>query len=293
MSSFLKYIFLYGAVLWAASCHLFEKDEKREVLAKAGKSTLYLEDLEEILIGKQNYTDSIEAIEKYVDTWVKNQILLQKAEYNLGDQKSEFEKQIEQYRRDLLIFAYQQEYLKQNLDTIITDAELQSYYDLNKENFFLKENILIADFAVFPVSVPKKKDLIKNFNSSNKKDIENFNQAALKYAKAFSIDDPSWISQVELAKIIPTNTIDNQWASNKTFVVEDSLNIYFLKINDYKRMGEASPLYYVENTIRSILLNKKKLELQKKLEDDIIQRAYKNDEIEINLPEKKENEINQ
>jgi hypothetical protein len=293
MHQTLKYFFLYGAVLWAASCHLFEENENREEIARAGKYSLYLEDLEDILVGKQNYNDSIEAITKYVDAWVKTQILLQKAEFNLGDQKATFDKQIEQYRKDLLIFAYQQEFLKQNLDTNISTAELEEYYQKNNDNFFLKENILIADFAVFPNTVPKKQELIRNYSSTKQKDLDNFKQAALKYAKAFSLDDPTWIPLIELTKIIPIKAGDQtmELRKNKSMMFEDTVNIYFLRINDYKSSGDPAPLFYVEKTIKNILINRRKLELQRKLEEDIIAQAYKNKEIKINLPKNDEIEI--
>lgn len=286
-----KYFFLYGAVLWTASCHLFEPKDEREVIARVGKAFLYLEDLEEVLKGKNTLEDSLAAMESYVNSWTKTQALLQKAEFNLGDQKKAFEKQIEDYRTDLLIFAYQQAYLKEKLDTQITVTELEDYYKQNSNNFLLKENILKADYAVFPVNVPKKQDLIKNFNSNKEKDMENFRQATLKYSRALSLDDTSWIPMVELAKLMPLNemTQGTSLAPKRSFVYEDSLSLYFLKIQDFNSIGEAAPLFYVENTIRNILLNRRKLKLQAELEENIYNQALKNKEIEIFLPAKPDN----
>ena len=52
-------------------------------------------------------------------------------------------------------------------------------------------------------------------------------------------------------------------------------------VEDVKLRGEQAPLEYSLPTVKQILLNKRKLELIKKLEKDITQDAVKNDQFEI------------
>ena len=49
----------------------------------------------------------------FIEKWVRNQLLLNKAEINLTDEEKNVELQIENYRSSLLIYAYQQSYLRQ------------------------------------------------------------------------------------------------------------------------------------------------------------------------------------
>ena len=49
-------------------------------------------------------------------------LLLNKAELNLTDEEKNVEQQIENYRSSLLIYAYEQSYIRQHLDTVVTDT---------------------------------------------------------------------------------------------------------------------------------------------------------------------------
>ena len=73
----------------------------------------------------------------FIEKWVRNQLLLNKAEINLTDEEKNVEQQIENYRSSLLIYAYEQSYLRQNLDTVVTDKEIEDYYKENQSNFIL------------------------------------------------------------------------------------------------------------------------------------------------------------
>ena len=61
----------------------------------------------------------------------------------------------------------------------------------------------------------------------------------------------------------------------------DSTYLYFLKIQEYKISEEASPLEFVQEEIRNIILNKRKVALAKGLENDIYERAKENEDYKI------------
>lgn len=63
--------------------------------------------------------------------------------------------------------------------------------------------------------------------------------------------------------------------------LEDSLGVYLISVENVKLRSEQAPLEYALPGIKQILLNKRKLELIKKLEKDITQDAIRNDKFEI------------
>ncbi len=56
---------------------------------------------------------------------------------------------------------------------------------------------------------------------------------------------------------------------------------YYLKILDYKISEETSPLEFVKDQIKHIIVNKRKLALSGKLEDQIYSKALNEKDFEI------------
>jgi hypothetical protein len=79
----------------------------------------------------------------YINAWVKEQLLLQKAVFNLDPyQQASLERLIRQYRNDIFIKTYQEEWLKSRMDTLVTSQEIEAYYNENKQNFKLHQDLV-------------------------------------------------------------------------------------------------------------------------------------------------------
>jgi len=63
--------------------------------------------------------------------------------------------------------------------------------------------------------------------------------------------------------------------------LRDSTGVYMVKIKDVLNRKEKAPLQYIKPTIRQIILNKRKLELIKKIEKDITRDAVENKQFEV------------
>ena len=87
-----------------------------------------------------------------------------------------------------------------------------------------------------------------------------------------------------MVKSTPLATIPNkvQFLRDNSFVESsDDKFIYFIKLLEYKISDQVSPLEFIREDIVNIILNKRKIELAKKLEEEIINEAQQNDEFEI------------
>ena len=47
---------------------------------------------------------------------------------------------------------------------------------------------------------------------------------------------------------------------------EDSLDVYLIKVNDYKKVDDVAPIDYIYDRIEEILQNRKKVDFIKKFE---------------------------
>ena len=93
----------------------------------------------------------------------------------------------------------------------------------------------------------------------------------------YLINDGTWMSFAELDKKIPLSVDDQDefLRKNKYFEVKDSTTMYYVAISAYKSKESISPLNFETENIRTILLNKRKATLLKRMEDDLISEAVK------------------
>ena len=236
---------------------------------------LYLEDVLPQIPEGLAEEDSLLLLQNIIYKWGREQLLIKKAEFNLQEEVSDIDELVENYRNDLLKFAYQQEYVDNHLDTLISQEEMNTYYLENAQNFELKENILKARYYL---------NKTKRWFLGNSKSYQNkFEDAVFNYALISIEDDTSWIPFEELVKVIPLKTYNQQefLARNKKVTLEDSLGLYCLEIQEYKIKDDVSPLPYVRETLRNVILNQRKLDLIKKMEEEIFNAAYEKKDFEI------------
>jgi hypothetical protein len=69
--------------------------------------------------------------------------------------------------------------------------------------------------------------------------------------------------------------------ANPYYETSDDSYLYYLKVEEYRISDNVSPLEFVKDDIRNIILNKRKVELAKRLEDDVYTQAQQQKEFEI------------
>ncbi len=282
-----RVLFLTGGIFWVSSCQLFNtsgsEEETKPVVARVYDRYLYKEDVEGLMPNDLTEADSLAFLQNYINVWAKDQLMILKAEYNLTESQKNFEKQIEEYRNDLLKFAYRQQYISQTLDTNISANAIKSSYKGGSNDFVLKENILRVDYAAINLEAPNLEKAIKWFYSKKEKDESSFYDYALKYSYKFSVRDSTWISYEQLRKQIPLPSEDVEGFIKSTGFTQfkDSTNVYLLEIKDYRLRGDKAPLPYSREIIKNILINKRKLDIVNSLEQNLLEDALDKKEFEV------------
>jgi hypothetical protein len=259
-------------------------DDKREAVARVNTAFLYKDELIGVVPAESPKDDSTARVEAYIDSWIRKQLLIQEASKKININEAEVERKILDYRYSLIAYEYQSQYIKQHLDTAIAPAEIENYYKNNIDNFILKQNIVRATYIKAPKNAPqskKIKDLIFSTSEKDKKELKSF---CLSYSLAYHLADSSWMVFDELVRNSPLIEIPNKVQFLKTnpyYEVEDENYGYYLKVEEYRISDNVSPLEFVRDEITNIILNKRKVELAKKLEDEVYSHALENEEFEI------------
>jgi hypothetical protein len=264
-----------------SSCSFFERTDDI-LLARLGDSYLYESDLKSILDKDLSSADSLAFIQQYAQNWAQEELLLQKAELNIDLSEFDIDQRLEDYRRSLLIHAYEQKLIQQNTDTIVSVASLENYYDKHSDDYILAESIVQLMLIKVSVVAPELDAIRDLVFSKDSIDIEAIEAYAHQYSKRFYYNPNEWLKWRSFVEFLPNNIEKNTlFKHSNTLYIKDSLDVYFVKLFDQKAQGEIAPLEYVEDEIKSILLNQKKLKTVDVIQSKLLEDAKKSKQFEI------------
>jgi len=267
------------------SCGSFiKKEEETKPLARVGESYLYKSAVAPFLRKGISANDSAVIISNYINNWASKQLLLSKAKINLPEEKlAAFDTLVANYKTDLYTRAYKEALVQQGSDSLVTNAQLKSFYDREKENFKLKERIVKLRFVELPKQFLNKDEVIKKLKSFKKEDLIFLDSIGVQFKK-LNFNDSIWVSASRVIQEIPPLTIDNQdkyLKKSQFFELEDALGVYLGKIVEVKEVNDVAPLSFVKPNIKQVLLSRRKLDFVRKLETEIIDEAVKENEFEV------------
>ena len=276
----MPYIFL---LLLSTGCIKPSKDDNSKLLAKVQNKYLYVSEIDNIIPNNISPRDSITFVRSYVKDWVKINVLLYQAQQNLTESQLDFDKQLEDYRNSLIIYRYETKLINQNLDTVVTDTDIEEYYNSHLSNFELKENITRAVYVIIEndSATEIKYDNIFNLNDSLLFDSLQYHTPSSSLTSY--LDTTKWVSFIRIQKIIPIETYNRElFLRNNRFIkINTTHYIYFLKFIDFKIKDDISPLDFKRNDIYNIIISRRKIKLAKEVRNNIYEIALKNNEFEI------------
>jgi hypothetical protein len=123
----------------------------------------------------------------------------------------------------------------------------------------------------------------KVFYSEKPEDRAKLESLCQENAVNFFLDDQSWLLFNDLLKEIPIKTYNEEQflQNNRSVEMQDSAYQYLVNILKFRIKDGVSPLSFERDNIRSIILNKRKLNLINKMKDDLYKEALEKKQIEV------------
>jgi len=266
-----------------ASCTTFFRKKTERLLARVEGDYLYESDLKGIIPAGSLPKDSLVLTKNFIDNWVRQKLMSRQALNNLSKEQMDFTKQLEDYKNSLIIFQYENALVKQKLDTVVSDEEIRNYYDANQQNFQLKDNIVLLQYVKLPLKSTASKQIKKLLISDNQDDKNRLIELCEKNAADFFLDDQNWLYLNDVLKQVPIRTYNQEelLKTHKDIEVQDSMFQYLVHFKDFRIKEGLSPFSLEKQKIRDIILNKRKIELIGRMQEDIYSRALKNNDFEI------------
>lgn len=280
----MKPLFFHALVLLFIFSCKNESASKRERVARVGNNYLYLDELQMAVPTGLSQEDSLFRSGRFIRSWIKEQLVFDIAMRTLADEEKDKKTALDNYYRSLIRHTYEEKMAIQNSDTVVTDVEIENYYNENQQNFELKRNIIRLLYVKLPLhtlGIEKAKGWVYNFNGENLDSLRDF---ADEYASNSVLDTSSWFYFDDIAKEIPideTYSYGHFVRNNSYIELKDAYNVYLINIVDRKIKDDIAPLALVKNRIKKILHYQRQVEFLQNLENNIFKDAVKNQKFEI------------
>lgn len=257
-------------------------DQTLQPIVSVGDKTLYQSDLDEMMPIGLSAEDSTAAAKSYIDMWVNDQLMYNKALHNIVNKK-DIDELVEGYKKSLITSSYQEQLLKEHFSKSVSENELKAYYEQNKARFKLEDNIIKGLYLKIPISSKQLANFQKWYKQGNDAAIENIEKNTLQNVVAYEYFYDKWVGLVEVLENMPPAVTDEKifLQRNKNLELRDSSFVYLLNIKEYELAGNEAPYDYVKGQLSEMYMEQKKADYMQKVKKDLYDKAISDEEIKF------------
>jgi len=280
-----RWIYIAAIAFAAVSCKLANNIGdtatelfRGEVVAKAGSHKLYRSQLEPYIPHGVSPQDSINLARQYMDAWAEDILMLDMAEEQLSKEEKDVTKELEDYRRTLLKYRYEQRYIDQRLDTLITDEEIGRFYKNHQDLFRLDRPLIKSRYLIIPADSKNLKKLRNLISAEEAADLQEAAMLASTSAIKYADSADTWMDGLTLAQELGMD-YRNMLSSIKGQFMEwkdEAGNLHIAYIADMVPEGKTAPEEFCTERIRDLILSERKHTLENTLEQNLLEEARKN-----------------
>ncbi len=267
-------IFLFLAVL--SSCNLIKSIiHDDEVVAKVGSNVLYKSEVEALIPEGTTGEDSLRIAMQYINAWGSDMVFLDMAESKLSKSEKDVTKELESYRRSLLKYRYEQHYVNERLDTTVTEAEIEEYYNSHEETFVLTTPIVKARFLRISPTSPNLRQMKSLMSDTDEDALWEAENLAYSASDVFTGYSNNWIDIRKLAEDMGTDKEHLLGIGPEKFVEIDdgSGSVSIAYIMELMEAGKIAPVEYCTPEISDIIISTRKRRLTASLEQELLDAA--------------------
>ena len=254
-----------------------------EVVAQVGQDKLYRNDVDKVIPKGLTAEDSTRLAGQYINSWASEHVYLKIAEEQLSKSEKDVTKELEDYRKSLLKYRYEQLYVNERLDTSVTQENIEEYYLAHQDKFVLERPIIKARYLNIDSESPSLKQIRKKMSSSDANELVEADSLAFSSALKFTTWQNRWIDAAVLAREYATDYTQVLSKMNKGWI-ESVDTVGYMKltyVSELIEKGQVAPVEYCSENIRDIIISARKQNLIMNLERDLLNDARENGQFVI------------
>lgn len=286
-----KHIIYLLALLGAVSCkavtHLHEGATelfRGELVARVGDHRLHRSQLESYIPAGVSAEDSAALAHQYIQTWAADLLLMDMAESQLSSKEKDVSAELEEYRKSLIKYRYEQLYIQQRLDTLVTDSEIEHYYESNPDKFHLERPILKSRYMIIPADARSLRMLEAKMSSEDEIEVMETDSLAASVAIKYVDASVNWTDALVVARDAGVDYralaagLKAPGFAKDPFVEipDDAGNLHVIYVVEQVSEGRTAPLEYCTEHIRDLILSARKHALEQGLTENLMEDARRN-----------------
>ena len=277
----MKFVFLFLVLSISLGACKRSQTADPDALVSVGGRTLDRSAVNALIPKGVSPEDSLLLAENIVKKWVKDMLVYDMALRNLGNDKEEVDKLVEEYRRSLIRYRYQERLVEEKLKAEILESDKLNYYEENPGQFVLDRGLIKGLFLKIPIDAPGLADVKKWYKSTDVASLEKIEKYSVQNATIYEYFYDKWVDFDEVMGNIPVHVADPNafLKANKQVEASDSSYCYLLNIREYLPAGATEPYDYASPHIIEILVNQRKVAFLRNFEDELYNDAIRDGDV--------------
>jgi len=223
-----------------------------DVIARVGNEYMTLTTLKHDIPEHIRSHLSPAELRAFVLRWINDQVLYQEALARRVDKFPEVMREVDRLKTQILIGKLVEVALAETLH--VSDAEIQKYYDANKESFILSEDLVWAYHLLAP-KLQEARAIRKRLVGG-----ETFQQVE-KSMNPDSTNSQEWdLGYFSKTDVIPAiaQTVFNMRVNSFSAPIKSEFGYHIIQLRDKQKKGQIKPIQAVRDEIRQKLLTRKR-----------------------------------
>lgn len=248
------------------------------MVAQVYSHKLYASEVQALLPTGLSTDDSLAYASKIIDSWISEQIVLSEAEKRLSMRDKNFQKQMAEYRDALIRSKYLEMLTSDTNQFYVTDEEVYAAISQARTNYVNEKEIVRINYVKVSTDSPIKKKVKEILFDEDRRLLEKDRLIELcADSIEYFLDDDTWLfwDDIQLEVDIDIHNKSENPVQPEYIEKNSDKSCYLIVILGYKseQTGADSRNYF--ESVRTMLIQKKKTEFINKTIGELYQQAEK------------------
>lgn len=246
--------------------------EDADLLAEMGDQKLYMKDVLMRLPERQLIADSLGAVLRYRDGWIRQQVLAQEARRQGLHESSVFQDAVEEYEQELLAELITDSFLERQQDDEVSREEALRYYEQNRDQFVLSKQYVRFHHMITPdraSAVQARQQLLRGAEWEDVAQRYSVDPSyALRNSRLFHPEDEALLNFPEMKRMLEPIGL-----TEISPILPVNGNYHFIQLLEYKNEGSVPELEWALDQIERAISIEKRREQLNAFEQNLIRQA--------------------